>query len=228
MLTIANLICGSVAIHAVVTDGDYTLAFGLIVLAALFDFCDGFAARLLKQSSPLGVELDSLADMVSFGVAPAMILSRMVAEGAASSECVVWSQWAEYIPYIIIAFSALRLAKFNIDPQQSEEFIGLPTPACALVCSSMGLIHSHQMAMDNRWVAVVAVVLATMLISPIRMFALKFKSFSLRDNSLRYGFLTVALLLLIVKPLYALPTIVALYIVISVIRHLAHQISIKN
>lgn len=218
MLTLSNLICGSLAINTVVANGDYRVAFGLLIAAAVFDFMDGFAARLLGCSSPLGVQLDSLADMVSFGVAPAMILSTLIAQSPSGMECEAWREYGRYIPYIIVAFSALRLAKFNIDTEQSSEFIGLPTPACAMFSASLGLMFCHGVVIKGGWVALISIILALLLISPIRMFALKFKSFAVADNKLRYSFLAVALLLLIVQPLFAIASIVTIYILISIIR----------
>lgn len=222
MLTLSNLICGSLALHAVIERGDFKAAFLLIILAACFDFTDGFAARLLKQTSEIGVQLDSLADMVSFGVAPAMVMSRLFVESDKAIDCAAWAQYGQYIPYIIAAFSALRLAKFNIDTEQKEQFIGLPTPACAIVCVSLGLIHLHGgVTFNAEWVAIISVALAALLVSPITMFALKFKSFRWSDNKVRFSFLITALLLLIIKPLIAMPAIVALYILISIILHIA-------
>ncbi len=215
MITLANLICGSLALRAIITSHDFVAAFWLILLAMVFDFFDGFAARLLGQCSPIGVQLDSLADMVSFGVAPAMVLSALVAESG-----VAWGEWGIYVPYVMIAVAALRLAKFNIDTQQRSEFIGLPTPAAALVCISLGLIHSCGVTIGSELVVAVSLVVGYLMISPIRMFALKFSNFSWADNRVRYMFLIVALLLIIVKPLYALPAIVAIYIVISITLHL--------
>lgn len=229
ILTLSNLICGSLAIHAVIASHNYVAAFWLIIAAAVFDFFDGFAARLLGCSSPLGLQLDSLADMVSFGVAPAMVMSSLMIDSPLHFECRcdLWCNYSKYIPYIIIAFSALRLAKFNIDTEQSSEFIGLPTPACALVCVSLGLIFAYGYSDIIRveWIAIISLALAILLISPIRMFALKFKNFSWTDNKLRYSFMAMALLLLIIKPLFATPTIIFLYITISVIRELTHRSS---
>ncbi len=220
ILTLANLLCGSLAVIAIIADSDYKSAFTLIVMAALFDFFDGFAARLLKQCSPLGGELDSLADMVSFGLAPALVMMSLIADGGWSCDSPLIVRYGGYIPLVIVALSALRLAKFNIDEEQTHEFIGLPTPACALMCISLGLLHLEGVVLGGEIIAVVSIVLALLLISPIRMFALKFKGFAWCGNELRYGFILLSIALLVALGLCALPIIVAIYIVISTLKHL--------
>ena len=128
-ITSMNLLCGSLGVIAAF-GGRLDVAFYLMLGAAVADFCDGLSARLLGAYSPMGKELDSLADMVSFGVLPAMMLHRfMVMSGNGG--------WVSYVPMVIAVFSGLRLAKFNIDERQSESFIGLATPACAMICASL-------------------------------------------------------------------------------------------
>lgn len=220
MLTLANLVCGSLAVCGVFTGRGYNYAFMLIILAAVFDFFDGFVARMLKQSSPLGGELDSLADVVSFGLAPSVVMMSLVADGEKLIDCGLWQSVGYYLPLIIVAFSALRLAKFNLDTEQAHEFIGLPTPACALFCVSLGMLQSEGFAIPAEYVILMSVVLALLLISPIRMFALKFMGFGLRGNVVRYGFIAVSALLFVVWQLYAVAPIILLYILISVVLHL--------
>ncbi len=197
----------------------YSYAFMLIILAAVFDFFDGFVARMLKQSSPLGGELDSLADVVSFGLAPSVIMMSLVVDGEKLLACDLWQSVMFYLPLIIVAFSALRLAKFNLDTEQAHEFIGLPTPACALFCASLGMLHTTGVVIPAEYITIISVVLALLLISPIRMFALKFTGFGLRGNVVRYGFVAVAVLLLGVLQLYAVAPIILLYIALSVVLH---------
>ncbi|MEG0499322.1 MAG: CDP-alcohol phosphatidyltransferase family protein, partial [Alistipes sp.] len=116
LLTLSNLLCGSLAVVSALVWGDLVTAFWLIITAAVFDFFDGFVARLLHQTSPIGVELDSLADDISFGFAPAAVLFTLYAQSPAGCEaCAEWLAYAQYGVFIIAAFSALRLAKFNID-----------------------------------------------------------------------------------------------------------------
>ncbi len=221
MLTLANLVCGVLATIAIIGERDYKSAFLFVIIAAVFDFFDGFAARMLKQSSPLGGELDSLSDVVSFGVAPALVMMALFADGTKMIECDCWAKYGYYIPLIIAMLSSLRLAKFNIDEEQSCEFIGLPTPACALFCVSLGLLYSDGVALSAEMIAIVSVLLALLLISPIKMFALKFKGFGWRGNEVRYGFAIISLGMLFAFRHYALPLIVALYILLSTALHFA-------
>ena len=192
----------------------------MIFIAAVFDFFDGFAARLLKQYSALGVQLDSLADMVSFGVAPAIAMSVLC--GAMPSAFTIEGVWAEvlcYIPLIIAPLSALRLAKFNIDETQREEFEGLPTPGAAILCLSVAAVcEMYGIVVDVEWLCLLSVLTAAMLVSPIRMFSFKFKSWRWADNKLRYIFVVLCILAISLLRLYAIPVIIVLYIAISTIR----------
>jgi CDP-diacylglycerol--serine O-phosphatidyltransferase len=201
---------------------DLQMAFAFVVASAVFDFCDGFAARLLKQYSAVGVQLDSLADMVSFGVAPAIAMA--VVCGGMPSAFGLSESWCEilcYTPLIIAALSALRLAKFNIDDTQKEEFEGLPTPAAAILCLSLAaLCERYSLVIELEWLMLISVIVAMLLVSPIRMFSLKFHEWGLgsADNKIRYAFLLTSCLLICLLRLYAIPLIIVIYIVISVIR----------
>lgn len=202
--------------------GDLTLAFIFVGASAVCDFLDGFSARLLKQYSEVGVQLDSLADMVSFGVAPAVAMSVLC--GEMPSVFGLNELWAEilcYVPFLIAAFSALRLAKFNIDDTQHEEFCGLPTPASAILCLSLACVcERYDISFGMEWLLLISVLVAVLLVSPIRMFSLKFKEWGLgnNDNKVRYGFLLTSCLLICLVRLYAIPVIIVLYIVVSTIR----------
>ena len=219
-ITLANLLCGMGAIVSALVYNDLQMAFVFIVASAVCDFCDGFAARLLKQYSDVGVQLDSLADMVSFGVAPAIIFFTLCA--GMPSEFGLNDKWHEvlsYIPFVIAAFSALRLAKFNIDVTQKEEFEGLPTPGAAILCGSIAAIAvEYGKVIDIEWLCLISVLVAAMLVSPIRMFSFKFKSWGWEANKLRYIFLATSVLAICLLRLYAIPTIIVLYIVLSTIR----------
>ncbi len=225
ILTLANLICGVLATQAIISKGDLRTAFLLVILAAIFDFLDGFAARLLKQSSPLGGELDSLADMVSFGLVPTLVMfslfERSFGIEGLFTKPTLWREWGAYIPFAIVACSALRLAKFNIDDSQSDIFIGLPTPACALLCVSLGLMTTAGVTLPAWLIAATSLLLAWLLISPIKMFALKFKGFGIKGNEVRYGFvlLSTAMLALINLGI-AVAAIIAIYIAISIALHI--------
>ncbi|MFI3247824.1 MAG: CDP-alcohol phosphatidyltransferase family protein [Rikenellaceae bacterium] len=219
ILTLANLACGALATIAIVGERDYKSAFLYVVIAAVFDFFDGFAARMLKQSSPLGGELDSLSDVVSFGLVPALVMMALFADSPKMIEGDCWAQYGYFLPLVIALFSSLRLAKFNIDEEQTCEFIGLPTPACALFCVSLGLLYTEGFVLSAELIALLSVVLALLLISPIRMFALKIKGFGWSGNELRYSFIIASVVMLIVLRRYALPLIIALYILLSTLLH---------
>ena len=217
MLTLANLLAGSVAVIFTLVYHAYETAFWLIVAAAIFDFFDGFAARLLRQTSPLGVQLDSLADDVTFGLAPAIVMFDLYVHSSSyynlNAEVM---GWMKYVVLIIVAFSVLRLAKFNIDTTQSTEFEGLPTPANALMLMSLAVLaETGRVVLYQEHILLISIAASLLLISPIRMFALKFKSFGIKGNELRYGFIVAALLMIILMPAYALLAIIVLYIVIS-------------
>ena len=189
-ITSLNLLSGCFAtVYAL--NGNFKCAFLFIIAGAVFDFCDGLAARTLKAYSPMGKELDSLADMVTFGVAPAMILYRFQAE----------SGFLIYLPLLIAVFSGLRLAKFNIDERQSENFIGLATPSCALICGS--LIYAAEtypilagyLTANAYIVPMTALVLCYLLVCEIPMFSFKFKSLKWADNKARFSFLALVAIL---------------------------------
>lgn len=220
MLTLANLLAGCAAIVFTLQYHAYETAFWLIIAAAVFDFLDGFAARLLKQTSPLGVQLDSLADDVTFGLAPAIVMYDLYIHSSSyyglNPEVMGWLKWGVLI---IAAFSVLRLAKFNIDTTQSAEFEGLPTPANALMLMSLAVLsEAGKVILHQESILVISFAAALLLISPIRMFALKFKSFGIKGNELRYGFIVAALALIILVPAYSLLAIIVLYIALSTVR----------
>lgn len=209
IMTLANLICGSLAVLYALRFDNLYMSFLLIVAAAIFDFFDGFVARLMKSYSELGKQLDSLCDMVSFGLAPASILFSLYSTTGSEN---VWG----YIVFIVAAFSALRLAKFNIDESQSSEFVGLPTPANALLIAALGyLYNTYQWEVSPLFILTLSVVMSYLLICPLRMFALKFHGFGIKGNEVRYGFLLVSLAGLIFLRVAAIPFIIVLYIVVS-------------
>jgi CDP-diacylglycerol--serine O-phosphatidyltransferase len=215
MLTLGNLICGSSAVVALLMHADFELAFWLVVASAVFDFFDGFAARLLKSVSAIGVELDSLADMVSFGLVPSVAMFCLW-NVAPSSDL---PSWMRYLTLTIVAFSALRLAKFNIDDTQTTEFCGLPTPANGLFCLSLAMLMAAGSISLPQWaILTISIGMAYMLISPIRMFALKFKGFGWQGNEIRYSFIALCVVLIAAFTRYAVPAIILLYIIISAIR----------
>ena len=218
VITCLNLVSGCLAISTAFT-GNFRLAFVFVLAAAVLDFFDGFAARMLKSYSELGKQLDSLADVVSFGVAPSAILLALPAMEAAG-------YW-KYAVFIVAAFSALRLAKFNIDDRQTTEFIGLATPPNAILISSIGFLAAKGGSLVVEWltgnwvvVLIFAAVMSLLLVSEISMFSFKFKSFRLRDNELRYIFVIYTIAMLAVFGLDAVPLVMVSYIVVSIMRHL--------
>ena len=217
LLTLSNLFCGAMAVVAAL-EGNLVLAFWLVMLSALCDFLDGFAARLLNQYSALGVQLDSLADMVSFGLVPSTVVFSICRTLDLGAEFAALG----YLPFIIVLFSALRLARFNIDESQHEEFLGLPTPACALFFVATGWLFDKGVltGIDVVWYAVAAVVMATMLIVPVRMFSLKIKSFGWRGNELRFSFVILSAVAVAIWQVKAMPCVIVAYVLVSLLRHL--------
>lgn len=219
-LTCLNLFSGCVAIIAAY-NGDFYLASLFIVAGAIFDFFDGMSARMLKAYSPLGKELDSLADMVTFGVAPAMIIFTLLRK-LTNCECLPYYV-ADYLPYlafVIAAFSALRLAKFNIDERQTTSFIGMPTPANALfwigIC--IGIDNGVLAFVNNIWILLaLTFIFSYLLVSEIPMFSFKFKSLDWKSNKLRYIFLAIAIPTLILLGIPGISAIILLYILLSII-----------
>ncbi len=223
LLTCVNLLCGCLAVICALNPDTYQMQMAtyLIWLAAFFDFLDGMSARLLKSYSQLGKQLDSLADMVSFGVAPGMILYALIQDKANVGE-----EWIAYFALVIPVFSAWRLAIFNIDESQSDSFRGLPTPANALLIGSLPLLFERghagitEIIQAPSIMAGIGIALSLLLVSKVGMFSLKVKSFQWKGNQLVYVFLIVAAVILLVLPYSALPIIVLLYIVISVLQSL--------
>lgn len=207
LLTLCNLLCGALAIVSIIKNGDTPIAY-FVWAACLFDFLDGFAARWLKVTSPMGKELDSLADMVSFGLVPALLMYKLL-------EVEYPAHGIPFIAMILVAASALRLANFNIDTEQSSSFRGLPTPANALFITSLPFLKMADYTLPGEVLVVVTVVFAYLMISPLRLFALKFKSLKWKDNRQRFTFLVLSVLLLAFVGLPALPLVILLYIGIS-------------
>lgn len=216
--TCLNLVSGCIAVRFALM-GDARMALVWIIVGAAFDFFDGFTARLLGVSSPIGVELDSLADNVTFGVAPAsLVFSHLAMAVPAACPCAL-SALLPYAAYIIAAFSALRLAKFNLDERQHTSFIGLPTPANALFWASFLLFAGHRIgSMAYGWLLLLAmaVVSSWLLVAEIPMFALKFRHWRLRGNGRRYALIALAAVLLVaVGFLQAWWIIIACYVAMS-------------
>ncbi|WP_020595451.1 CDP-diacylglycerol--serine O-phosphatidyltransferase [Spirosoma panaciterrae] len=211
-MTCGNLLCGCIGL-VMTLRGYLDTAAWLIGIAAILDFGDGFVARLVKVSGPFGKELDSLADMVTFGALPATIVFQLC-----------WYQNLGSISYgafLIAVLSALRLAKFNIDTRQSDQFIGVPTPANTMLIAAFPLMHTYQPQYDAFWQNDFAlgmiIAFSFLMVSEIPLFALKFKSFGWAENRIKYSFLIASALLLLFLQFAAIPLIILLYIVVSLI-----------
>ena len=218
IITCCNLFSGCIAC-VMALEGNFLMALLFIVLGATFDFFDGMVARLLKVASPLGVQMDSLADDVTFGLAPAAIVFSFMRTLPLPAFLMPVGDYLPYYAFVIAVFSALRLAKFNIDDTQTTEFCGLPTPANGLFCLSLAMLMAAGDISLGRWAIVaISVGMAYMLISPVRMFALKFKGFGWKGNEIRYSFIAVCILLIALFTRYAVPAIILLYMVVSAVR----------
>ena len=179
-------------------------------MAGAFDFFDGFAARILKVSSPIGKELDSLADLVSFGLLPSVVMYKLLIAAGAPEPL-------PYFAFSIAVFSAIRLAIFNIDETQRDSFRGVPTPANALFITALPLLTGGLVSLlESPWVLTgIVTVSSYLLVSNIELFALKFKDFTWQNNKIRFTFLILSVLLLAALQVMAIPVIILLYIALS-------------
>jgi CDP-diacylglycerol--serine O-phosphatidyltransferase len=231
-ITLFNLASGLLAIIAIFK-GYYDEAFLFVCLGIFFDFWDGFFARKFKVSGELGLQLDSLADVVTSGVVPGLMIFKLLLDIQEDSTSVYYLTeeyyymgFVPYLGFIITLASAYRLAKFNIDTRQTDSFIGLPTPANALFIMSIPMIQfagTHEWlvnALFNPFVLlIISLVSAYMLNAEIPLFSLKIKDFSWDKNKLQVFFLTIAATLLLFLGFTALPIIILLYVVLSVINN---------
>lgn len=218
-ITCCNLISGCIAI-AYAFSGKIEISFTWIIIGAVFDFFDGMSARLLKVSSPIGKELDSLADIVTFGVAPSTILFSKLGIMSYPSLLESLRGILPFIAYIMAAFSALRLAKFNLDERQTLGFIGLPTPANALFWGS--LLIGLGKRIDSSPLMCIFIIVGIfisswLMVSEIPMFALKFKEWGWKKNQIKYIFLLTCIPLIAIFGIIGFAIIVAWYVIISYI-----------
>ena len=210
-LTCCNLLCGCFGVVYCLEERTMPAAY-FVWAAGFFDFFDGFAARMLNVTSPIGKELDSLADMVSFGLLPSLVMYKMIAASSSIS-------WLPYIAFFIAICSALRLAIFNVDDTQSDSFKGLNTPANTLFITSLPLVYGQVGTwLFQDWVLVlITITFSLLLISRIEIFAFKFKDFTWKSNKVRFTFIAVSLVLLALLGKLALPLLILLYIVFSLV-----------
>lgn len=220
-ITCCNLISGCIA-TLFASQANYSMALTFIIIGAVFDFFDGFAARLLHVSSPVGKELDSLADDITFGFAPATIVFSMLRATLPTCGC-AWITYVPYAAFIIAAFSALRLAKFNLDERQTTSFIGLPTPANALFWGALSMTLDSYGALTATNTTLFAALLvgivlsSWLLVAEIPMFALKFKSYGWKGNELRFSFIIISAVLLAILKWGGFSLIIVLYILTSIV-----------
>jgi len=234
LLTLGNLLCGTLATICAIK-GDFVGTAILVAIGIGFDFLDGFAARMLNVQGELGKQLDSLADMVTSGVVPGIVMLQLLINavnldvsgyfgidtyGATGSNL-------PYVGLLLTLGACYRLANFNIDTRQSDSFIGIPTPAMTLFVVSLPLIAEFGSQtffvnlISNQYFLVIVTVLLTFLMNAeIPLFALKFKTFGFKENILKYSFLVLSILLLIVLKFVAIPLIIFIYVGLSVINNL--------
>ena len=248
-ITSLNLLCGCFAIVAAF-NGQLTWSALLIGLSAIFDFFDGMVARLLHVHSEIGKQLDSLADVISFGLVPGIIMFQFISADLGDNNILIQERSINHlliasIAFIIPVLSAVRLAKFNIDPRQSDSFIGVPTPANAILIGSLVLIMDLQLGLDiydpdsnlthltsykalianalynPYFLCCISILMSILLVSEIPLFALKFKNLSWTDNKIRFLFILISAGLLLSLKLIALPIIIVIYILLSIINNFA-------
>jgi CDP-diacylglycerol--serine O-phosphatidyltransferase len=230
-ITLLNLFAGLLAlIHAF--NGNYNEAFSLVCLGIFFDFWDGFFARIWKVQSPIGLQLDSLADMVTSGVVPGLVMYKMLGDIQENqsqynlTEDTYYMGVVPYLGFLITLASCYRLAKFNVDTRQTDSFIGLPTPANALLIMSIPMIQFHSEFewlvdfLSNPYVLVGVTVLSSYLLNAeIPLFSLKVKSFSWEKYKMQVVFLILSLILIVLLEFIAIPIIILLYVVLSIVNN---------
>ena len=239
LLTLGNLLCGTIAtIFAV--QGDFVSAAFLVVLGIFFDFFDGFAARLLTVSGELGKQLDSLADMVTSGVVPGIVMFQLLSSGnftngSTITETMTWVglkfNTIQILGLLLTLAACYRLAKFNIDTRQTDSFIGLPTPAMSLFVVSLPLIVEYSdysfitdLVQNNYFLIGVTLILSYLMNAELPLFSLKFKNYSFKDNIQKYSFLLTSILLIITLKFISIPLIILLYVLFSIISNYGKKV----
>lgn len=236
VITLLNVFCGCVAtVFAVLNRLELAALF--VALGIFFDFFDGLAARVLDVKSELGLQLDSLADMITSGLVPGVVMFQLLAMSQTGGwgdgsqfflegNSFTWSQLVPFAGFIITMASGYRLAKFNLDENQVSSFIGLPTPANALLILSLPLILLYQnndvlnSVILNTWFLMGLTFLSAYLLNcGLPLFALKFKNLNFKDNSMRYIFLIVSIVLIITMQFFAIPLIILFYVLSSLVQH---------
>lgn len=240
LLTLGNLFCGTIATILAV-QGEFLGAALFVVLGIFFDFLDGFVARLLKVSGDLGTQLDSLADMVTSGVVPGIVMLKLLSNNIIYSsfveetETMIWVESKflsiQLIGLILTLGACYRLAKFNLDTRQTDSFIGLPTPAMCLFVVSLPLIQEYaeiefvqNLISNNYFLIGITIALTYLMNAELPLFSLKFKEASFKKNWIIYLFLVISLTLILLLNYLSIPIIITLYVVLSIIKNLTPKI----
>lgn len=218
-ITLLNLLCGCIALVFAV-ENNFEVAFYFVALGIFFDFFDGFFARLFKVSSPLGLQLDSLADMVTSGVVPGFVMYFLLKN---TEDGLNSNSFLPYFGFLITLGACYRLANFNIDVRQSDSFIGLPTPANALFILSLPLIVSYssieflEIGLTNKWILMLITVLSAYIMNAeIPLFSLKIKNFSLKKYKIHLGFLASSVALIVWFRFLGVALVIVLYVLLSI------------
>ncbi len=230
ILTLGNLFCGTLATIFAIQQNFVATAW-LVAVGVILDFFDGFVARVLKVQGEFGKQLDSLADMVTSGVVPGIVMLQLLKNAFDGSvvgdfgneQAAVTLSYFPYLGLLLTLFAGYRLAKFNIDERQSDKFIGLPTPAMSLFIISLPLVARFTpfnffsaLVYNKLFLLTCTVVLSILMIAELPLFSLKFKNFSFKNNALKYLFLIACIMLLIALNFVAIPVIILLYVLVSV------------
>lgn len=220
IITLLNLFSGCIALIFAFND-NFEYAFLMVCLGIFFDFFDGFFARILNVSSPLGLQLDSLADMVTSGLVPGLVMYKMLSVNNTTT-----IEWLPYLGFLITLGSCYRLAKFNIDTRQTDSFIGLPTPANALFITSLSAIirglspkdYPFISFLDNTFALLVITILSTLALNmEVPLFSLKIKKFDFKKYKLQIGFILLCIVLLLFFKFISVPIIILTYVILSII-----------
>ncbi len=238
-ITSLNLIFGVFAIFRA-SEGDITTASWLILLATVMDFFDGFAARWLKAYSATGEQLDSLADLISFGMAPAVIVFSLIEQSGIMIDIFGYALSPAWIVVLLPLFSALRLARFNADQSQKDDFTGVPVPATALFFAGMALSASQtaaypemiaiigSLAFSGWFMVFLVIAFASFMVMPVSMFSLKMKSLNWKGNEIQYGFIIGSVLLVVLLQVAALPVIITGYVITGLLMNMFGKKSRKE
>ena len=232
LITLGNLFCGTIAtIYAV--QADFVFAGLFVILGILFDFFDGFAARLFHVSGELGKQLDSLADMVTSGVVPGIIMLKLIEVNTINASNSFFDDsilGISLVGLVLTLGACYRLAKFNIDTRQSDSFIGLPTPAMSLFVISLPLIQEYSdtefalnLITNNYFLITLTILLTYLMNAQLPLFSLKFKDYSVKNNLIKYVFLIASLLMIIFLQYISIPLIIIVYVVLSVISNFSKK-----